>query len=82
MKRSQDFTQTASSQPTPAPAAKKLKMSSPESPQVKEEGGPDGGWTKVEKRKGKKHKKLEEKFDVCVLYRFQLSVPYTQLLFM
>jgi hypothetical protein len=44
-----------------APVHKKLKMTTPA-------GDNDGGgeWTKVEKRKAKKVKKVEAKIDVCV----------------
>ncbi len=34
--------------------------------EVVEQENKDEGWTKVEKRKGKKHKKTEGKQDVCV----------------
>jgi RNA exonuclease 1 len=61
MKRSQ----ASMAQPT-SPLHKKLKMTSPsESPGLPDEGE-DDGWTKVEKRKVKKAKKVEAKFDVCV----------------
>ena len=36
-------------------------------------GSENGEWTKVEKRKGKKHKKLEVKADVCVLHSSVVS---------
>lgn len=41
-----------------APATAKLEASAQEQE--------NEGWTKVEKRKGKKHKKTEGKQDVCV----------------
>lgn len=66
MKRSQDLSQTHGNA---SPAAKKFKATPPESPgpSVPDANGPDGGWTKVEKRKAKKVRKVEGKLDVCVL---------------
>jgi len=61
MKRSQPSTTS----PTPSsPAHKKARMS-PNPFQVLADGT-DDGWTKVEKRKAKKTKKVGAKIDVCV----------------
>ena len=66
MKRSQ-----ASTTPTPSsPAHKKVKMSP--NPFEVLAGDTEDGWTKVEKRKTKKARKLEAKIDVCVSCLFSL----------
>lgn len=71
MKRSQEFPAPVAPSSLP-PASKKLKVSPPEShssstqdPQAVT-GSSEDGWTKVEKRKAKKTKKVEGKLDVCV----------------
>lgn len=66
MKRSQ-----APTTPTPSsPARKKVKMS-PNPFEVLVDDTEDG-WTKVEKRKAKKAKKVVAKIDVCFLFMFSL----------
>ena len=61
MKRSQPSTTPS----TPSsPVRKKVKMSpNPFEPLADDA---EGGWTRVEKRKAKKAKKVETKIDVCV----------------
>ena len=76
MKRPKEPSTPATSQSPAQPAAKKLKMTPPEPSggDTAELGGSENGeWTKVEKRKGKKHKKLEVKADVCVLHSSVVS---------
>ena len=70
MKRSQPPT----TPPTPSsPAHKKVKMS-PNPFEVLAVDTEDG-WTKVEKRKAKKAKKVEAKIDVCVSSLCSSSCP-------
>lgn len=70
MKRSQPST----TPPTPSsPAHKKAKMS-PNPFEVLADDAEDG-WTKVEKRKAKKAKKVEAKIDVCVYRSCFFSGP-------
>lgn len=70
MKRAQDSLSTSASQTSPV--AKKLRITPPESPvndtskNYQAADNVDGGWTKVEKRKGKKAKRVAGKLDVCV----------------
>ncbi|KAI0092376.1 ribonuclease H-like protein [Irpex rosettiformis] len=68
MKRAKDFSTSTTSQSPAVPAAKKMKMTPPESsgedPVSRDLGGQENGeWTKVERHKGKKHKKLEGKLN-------------------
>lgn len=50
-----------------APVAVKLEEDAPAAVKLEQEQeNGNEGWTKVEKRKGKKHKKTEGKQDVCV----------------
>ena len=76
MKRSQDFSATSPSASS-SPVSKRLKVSPRESHGISVPGHQDvlmatedseGGWTKVEKRKAKKVKKVEGKLDVCVSF--------------
>lgn len=76
MKRSQDFSPTPASQAGSPPATKKLKVSPRDSHDgfstldqqdvLTATGNSEDGWTKVEKRKAKKMKRVEGKLDVCV----------------
>jgi RNA exonuclease 1 len=81
MKRSQEFSPATASQAGTPPVSKKLKVSPRESNGISTPdqqdvltatGNADDGWTKVEKRKAKKTKKMEGKLDVCIstLVRF------------
>ena len=76
MKRSQEFTPASPSQAPPL--QKKMRITPPasfaaEAGQADQNGmaggSEDGGWTKVEKRKARKHHKAEAKLDVCVFLR-------------
>lgn len=74
MKRSQEVLQVPSSH-NATPAAKKLKMTPPESPAAAPEAQPtasssngvESEWTTVTKKKAKKVKRIEGKLDVGVM---------------
>lgn len=54
-----------------SPVHKKVKMSP--NPFELLAGDTEDGWTRVEKRKAKKTKKVEAKIDVCSLFTFPLT---------
>ena len=72
MKREMKRSKASSPSPEDAHASKRQKLSDDSDGQDSDSAGQ---WTKVEKRKSKKHKKMETKYDVCL--PLHLPQPFT-----